>query len=101
LSIFDSYACRKEKGQPTPRPRAQYFNETGIPYFLKLDIHKFFDSVDHGILKSQLRRRVKDPDLLWLLDVFVDHPFLDRAGQGHPHRQSDQPVLRQFSLVGA
>jgi len=42
-------------------------------YYLKCDIRKFFESVDHGILKSQLRRIIKDDKLLTLLDLIIDH----------------------------
>src|SRR6185436_15260850 len=41
-------------------------------YCLKLDIKKFYPSVDHDILKQLLRRKFKDPDLLWLLDEIID-----------------------------
>jgi hypothetical protein len=71
------------------------------PYFLKLDIHKFFDSVNHGILKSQLRRRVKDPDLLWLLDAFVDHPVpWTEPGKGIPIGNLTSQYFANFYLSG-
>jgi RNA-directed DNA polymerase len=46
-------------------------------YCLKLDISKFYPNVDHGILKGLLRRKLKDNELLWLLDEIIDsHPGL-------------------------
>lgn len=39
---------------------------------LKLDIKKFFASVDHEILKCLLRQKVKDKNILWLLDQVID-----------------------------
>jgi len=39
---------------------------------LKLDIKKFYPNVDHEILKQLLRRKIKDSDLLWLLDEIID-----------------------------
>jgi hypothetical protein len=39
---------------------------------LKLDITKFFPSIDREMLKTQLRRLFKDPDLLCLLDDIAD-----------------------------
>lgn len=47
-------------------------NEPATKYCLKLDIQKFYSSVDHEILKTQLRRRIKDKDFLWLLDEIID-----------------------------
>ena len=41
-------------------------------YLLKLDISKFFDSIDHEILKSKLRTRIKDKDALHILDLIID-----------------------------
>ena len=41
-------------------------------YLLKMDISKFFDSIDHVILKRKLRTRIKDKDALNILDVIID-----------------------------
>lgn len=41
-------------------------------FILKLDVEKFFPNVDHQILKGMLRKKFKDPDLLWLLDEIID-----------------------------
>ena len=37
-----------------------------------MDIRKFFDSMDHGTLKSLIRRRVKDKRALFLIDIIID-----------------------------
>lgn len=41
-------------------------------YCLKLDIKKFYPSIDQSILKKKFRKIIKDKDLLWLLDSIVD-----------------------------
>lgn len=41
-------------------------------YCLKIDIKKFYPSLDHETMKRQIRRKIKDPDLLWLLDEIID-----------------------------
>lgn len=41
-------------------------------YCLKLDIKKFFPNIDHNILKRLLRKKIKDNDVLWLLDEIID-----------------------------
>jgi retron-type reverse transcriptase len=70
--IFHSYACRKAKG--THRALAQFVRWARTSdYILKLDIHKFFPSIDHQILKDRLRRTIKDPKVLWLCDLIIDH----------------------------
>ena len=41
-------------------------------YCLKLDIAKYYPSIDHDILKEQLRRKFKDEKLLSLIDKVID-----------------------------
>lgn len=41
-------------------------------YCLKLDVSKFYPSIDKNILKDKFRTKFKDEDLLWLLDTIVD-----------------------------
>jgi retron-type reverse transcriptase len=69
--IFHSYACRKGKGLHIAVRHAQKYCQM-YRYFLKLDIKKYFESVDHEILKNMLKRKFKDPELLWLLNIIID-----------------------------
>lgn len=41
-------------------------------FCLKLDVRKFYPSIDHTILKSLYRKIFKDSELLWLLDEIID-----------------------------
>ena len=41
-------------------------------YCLKLDIKKYYPSINHNILKSLIRKKVKCADTLWLLDEIID-----------------------------
>jgi retron-type reverse transcriptase len=41
-------------------------------YCLKLDIKKFYPNINHDILKTIIRRKFKDNDLLWLLDDIIE-----------------------------
>lgn len=41
-------------------------------YCLKMDISKFYPSIKPGILKAMLRRKIKDPECLWLLGLIID-----------------------------
>ncbi len=77
-AIFDSYACRKGKGNRAALARARTFARR-FPWFLKLDIRKYFDSIDHAVLLDQLARRFKDPDLL---DLFGRLLATYRTGPG-------------------
>ena len=44
----------------------------GTTFCLKLDIRKFYPSINHDVLKSILRRKLKDKRLLCLLDEIID-----------------------------
>ena len=65
-AIHDSYACRKGKGMHAAVTRAQQFTRR-FGWYLKLDIRKYFDSIDQGVLMNLLERRFKDRDLLALI----------------------------------
>jgi len=69
--IFDSYACRKVKGTNKAVDRFTEFSRKNT-YVLKCDIKKYFPSIDHAILKSRFRRKIRDAKVLWLMDRIVD-----------------------------
>jgi hypothetical protein len=80
--IFHSYACRKGKGTQTAVLFA--FNQCKKnSFFLKLDIRKYFDSIDHEILKFQLRRIIRDKKVIFLLDGIIDS-YETAQGKGVP-----------------
>lgn len=50
-------------------------DEPGTQYCFKMDVHHFYPSINHRILKRLLRKKFKDPELLALLDIIIDsHP---------------------------
>ena len=82
--IFDTYACRTGKGGHAAIRRAQRFSRRHR-YFLKCDIRRYFESIDHNTLKTLLRRILKDRRLLVLLDIIIDHhPPYTEPGRGLP-----------------
>lgn len=69
--IFHTYACRKEKG--THKAVLYAFNKVKSGgYFLKLDVRKYFDSINHTVLKEKLERIIKDRKCLNLLFNIID-----------------------------
>jgi RNA-directed DNA polymerase len=76
VSVFtaDTYSCIKKRGihAAVAAVREALRDQPGTQYCLKLDIKKFYPSVDHDILKQLIRRKVKDQDLLWLLDDIIN-----------------------------
>lgn len=71
FQIFDSYASRKNKGTYAALERAKYYTKK-YKWFLKLDVRKYFDSIDHNILKSLLRKKFKDRKLLNIFYQIID-----------------------------
>lgn len=47
-------------------------DEANTTYCLKIDVKKFYPSIDNNILKSLLRRKIKDNNLLWLIYEIID-----------------------------
>lgn len=75
--IYHSYACQKEKGihkaveELSKNLRQASHNYTRTLWSLKLDIKKFFDSVNHEVLLQLLKRKIKDDDTLWFLEEII------------------------------
>jgi RNA-directed DNA polymerase len=76
VSVFtaDSYSCIKGRGihKASSNLRKALNNKEETTYCIKMDITKFYPNIDHNILKVLIRRKIKDADLLWLLDEIID-----------------------------
>jgi hypothetical protein len=72
--IAQTYSCIKKRGihGAANAVKNALRDEVGTTYCLKLDIKKFYPSIDHDVLKTLLRNKIKDKDLLWLLDEIID-----------------------------
>jgi len=80
--IFDSYATRKNKGTYAALHRAEHFQETN-KWFLKLDVRKYFDNIDHEILFAQLQRKFKDCNLLQIFKQIIGN-YQTQISKGLP-----------------
>jgi len=80
--IHDSFACRKNKGLDAALNRALKFCRAG-GWHLKLDVHKYFDSIDHVVLKRLLRQRFKDGLVIQILESIID-TYQTAPGKGIP-----------------
>lgn len=77
VSVFNknTYACIKGRGihavlRDLKNDLTNNVEET--KYCLKLDIYKFYPSINHDILKTIIRKKIKDYRLLQLLDQIID-----------------------------
>lgn len=72
--ITQTYSCIKGRGikGAADAVKRALKDTTSTQYCLKLDIKKFYPSINHDVLKELLRRKIKDNDLLWLLNEIID-----------------------------
>lgn len=68
--INTSYACRKGKGLHRAVKKAFYLYRNSI-YHYRLDISKFYYSIDHDILISLIERKIKDKKLIGLIRLLL------------------------------
>lgn len=69
--IHDSYACRRGKGTHAAVNRCQAWFRR-YAYALKMDVSRYFPSIDREILKEKLAQRVKDRRVLDLCAIIID-----------------------------
>lgn len=71
----NTYSCLKYRGihkAAKDLKEALTANPEKTTYCLKLDIRKFYPTIDHAILKVIVRKKIKDNRLLTLLDEIID-----------------------------
>jgi len=81
IFIHDSYATRSGKGVHAAVFRARQFLQRN-DYYLKSDVEKFFDSVDHQILIKLLERKIRDNRFMDVCSRIILHG--GKAGKGLP-----------------
>lgn len=87
--IYDNAACRIGKGTHFAIRRLSLFfnkyykNYKDNGYILKCDIKKYFDNIDHNVLKLKLSKVILDKDVLCLLFNIIDS-YETEAGKGLP-----------------
>ena len=72
--IKDTYSSLKNRGihKGLRRIRKALIDKENTEYCLKIDIKKFYPSIDHDILKQIIRKKIKDKNVLWLLDEIIN-----------------------------
>jgi retron-type reverse transcriptase len=76
--IYDNAACRKGKGTHFALDRLsgfmqQFYKKHGTEgYFLKCDIRKYFENINHTVLKNKLNKVFNDSEVHTLLCHIID-----------------------------
>lgn len=103
--IYDNSACRKGKGTHFAMERLtlffrEYYKKYGADgYILKCDIRRYFDSIDHKVLKTKLTRIIKDKDVLNLLENIIDS-YGKTPGRGLPMGNQTSQWFALYYLDG-
>jgi RNA-directed DNA polymerase len=105
--IYDSFANQINKGTHKAIKRVEFFmrkirkpksvvaGEVGISkkhtkeqnsavFAFKADVRHYFDTVDHEILLKILERRIKDPEVMWLIRLILVNHKSNVKGKGMP-----------------
>ena len=95
-ALADRRHVRLPQGQgPARRPRAGGTFSRRFPFFLKLDIRKYFDSISHAILLARLRAAVQGSAAC--SSLFSGSSRLTRRQPAGPaDRQPDVAALREL-----
>lgn len=73
IFIKDTYSCIKGRGiHAAVKKVKKAMKDKDSIYCLKIDIRKFYPSIDHNILKGIIRKKIKCKDTLLLLDEIID-----------------------------
>ncbi|MBD3338829.1 MAG: hypothetical protein GF353_06965 [Candidatus Lokiarchaeota archaeon] len=100
IFIDQSFACRPGKGTHKGATVLQNYlrkithNGKRKGYYLKLDIHNYFMSINKNILYKILCKKCFDDELKWLLSIIIFHdPTLDYETQHSTYRCPDNKSL--------
>ncbi len=77
--LSESFACRRGKGTHRALSQAKKLVRR-YPWFLQLDVRKFFESLDHEVVLETFRRVIKDKRVLALLECIVRTGGKDDVG---------------------
>ena len=101
--IYDNFACRKGKGvhaalQQTEQFMRRAYRDNGMEsYVLKCDIEKYFDSIDHEILKVMVKSYIPDARVYDLLCYIIDSTC-STPGKGLPLGNQTSQLFSLFYL---
>lgn len=93
--IYDNGASQINKGLDFTRKRFEkhihdYYRIFGTNkgYLLKIDFSKYFDNIDHEKLLQELKKNIKDVEILKLINDILDHYIIDVSYSNDPEIQN-------------
>lgn len=74
LKCIGEFQYASIKGRGTTKGKetiSRWVRNRNMRYFVKLDVRKCFESIDHNILMEFLEKRIKNKKLIWLIKVLI------------------------------
>lgn len=93
---FHSYACRQGKGHHAALRQAAHWTRPKL-WYGKIDVRRYYDSIDHATLQRLLERRFAEHRLLQLFDKLLAS-FSTKSGLGLPIGALTSQFLGNFYL---
>ncbi len=98
-----SYAYRKGRSVRQVVYRIMALYREGYHFVVDADIDAFFDSVDHGLLKTKFNRLIPDPSIQrmvahWIEGEIWDGTILTKITKGIPQGSAVSPALANLFL---
>lgn len=98
----NSHGFRPQRSCHTALLQIQH-NFTGVKWFVEGDIKAYFDTIDHHVLISILRRRIKDESFIDLIWKFLRAGYLENwqynaTFSGTPQGSGISPILANIYL---
>ena len=75
LKRIGEYQCASIPGRGTTKGKqviSRWLKDRNMRYFVKLDVKKCFESIDHDLLMAFLEKHIKNEKLIWLIRTLVD-----------------------------
>ncbi|WP_309145454.1 reverse transcriptase domain-containing protein [Robertmurraya sp. DFI.2.37] len=72
-------------------------NNSNYNYFIKIDIEKFYDNIDHDLLISKVKRKVRKKELINLINNAIKTPTITSTTR-KPYNKNERGVPQGLSI---
>lgn len=95
--IVNNYACRTGKGQHAALRRAQDLcGRRRHSHALRMDVRKYFENIQHDILRAILARYIPDQGMEWLVERLLKYTQVPTVPEGERRGLPTGNLTSQF-----
>lgn len=88
-----SYGFRPRRGCKDALRRVDSLIRKGYRYTVDVDLKSYFDTIPHGLLMGEVRKRIADGRVLGLIEAFLKASILDGMESWEPTRGAPQGAV--------